>query len=46
MSRRALLVGVELAVPLVVIAVIWVWSAGSLALGLLCLAWSWRRAGG
>ena len=29
MSRRALLVGVEVAVPLVVIAVIWVWSAGS-----------------
>jgi ABC-type nitrate/sulfonate/bicarbonate transport system permease component len=29
MSRRLLLVGVEIAVPVVVIAVIWVWSAGS-----------------
>jgi ABC-type nitrate/sulfonate/bicarbonate transport system permease component len=29
MSRRALLVGVEIAVPLLVIAIIWVWSAGS-----------------
>ena len=29
MSRRALLVGIEVAVPLLVIAVIWVWSAGS-----------------
>jgi ABC-type nitrate/sulfonate/bicarbonate transport system permease component len=29
MSRRALLVAVEIAVPLLVIAVIWVWSAGS-----------------
>ena len=29
MSRRALLVGVEVVVPLLVIAVIWVWSAGS-----------------
>src|SRR3954469_13729871 len=29
MSRRALLVGVEIAVAVLVIAVIWVWSAGS-----------------
>ena len=29
MSRRALLIGVEIAVPVVVIAVIWFWSAGS-----------------
>ena len=29
MSRRALLVGIEVAVPVLVIAVIWVWSAGS-----------------
>jgi ABC-type nitrate/sulfonate/bicarbonate transport system permease component len=29
MSRRAMLVGVEIAVPLLVIALIWVWSAGS-----------------
>jgi ABC-type nitrate/sulfonate/bicarbonate transport system permease component len=28
-SRRALLIGVEIAVPVVVIAVIWFWSAGS-----------------
>ena len=29
MSRRMILVGVEIAVPVVVIALIWVWSAGS-----------------
>ena len=29
MSRRALLVGIEVAVPVLVIAVLWVWSAGS-----------------
>jgi ABC-type nitrate/sulfonate/bicarbonate transport system permease component len=29
MSRRALLVGVEIAVPVAVIAVLWFWSAGS-----------------
>ncbi|MEY2534877.1 MAG: hypothetical protein QOF29_2787, partial [bacterium] len=29
MSRRALLVGVEVAVPLAVVAVLWVWSSGS-----------------
>jgi ABC-type nitrate/sulfonate/bicarbonate transport system permease component len=29
MSRRAMLIGVEVAVPVVVIAVIWFWSAGS-----------------
>jgi ABC-type nitrate/sulfonate/bicarbonate transport system permease component len=28
-SRRALLVGVEVAVPLVVVAILWFWSAGS-----------------
>jgi ABC-type nitrate/sulfonate/bicarbonate transport system permease component len=29
MSRRALLIGIEIVVPLVVLAVLWFWSAGS-----------------